>query len=149
MGNVIKFPTNYVPDHPPEAYPDDMRDKEIAEENIAWCEELAEKLMYACLKNLQNNGVNIADKTTVGQLTFLAECIKSVVYHEKSIPHPLQEIADHFVSIENTKTPSGEPAIGGDFNILRFNEWMERNNILDGINFIKPSDEPPIEPVPA
>ena len=101
MGNVIKFPTNYVPDHPPEAYPDDIRAKEIAEENIAWCEELAEKLMYACLKNLQNNGVNIADKTTVGQLTFLAECIKSVVYHEKSIPHPLQEIADHFVSIEN------------------------------------------------
>jgi len=145
MGKVIKFPTNYVPEHPPEAYPVDIRDKEIAEKNIAWCEELAEGLMYSCLRNLQKSGVNLVDKDTVGQLSFLAESIKSVVYYEKKIYHPLQEFADSFVSLEDTKTPSGDPAIKGDFNILKFNAWMSRNNILDELNF----EDPPPEPVPA
>ena len=58
----------------------DIRDKEIA-----WCEELAEGLMYSCLRNLQKSGVNLVDKDTVGQLSFLAESIKSVVYYEKKI----------------------------------------------------------------
>ena len=127
MGNVIKFPSNYKPENPPKV------DTSAAEtrENFAWCEQLAEGLMYAVLKNLQQNGSNIVDESTIAQLSFLAESIKSVVYHEKDIHHPLQDFADRFVSLHNVQTPDGTPTIKGDFDVLGFNEWMERNDELD------------------
>ena len=139
MGKIIKFPSNYKPENPPEV------DTSAAEtrENFAWCEQLAEGLMYACLKNMQQNGCNIVDESTVAQLSFMAEVIKSVVFNEKDIHHPLQDFADRFVSLHNTKTPDGGPAIKGDFDVLSLNEWMERNDILDDL------EEPPPEPVPA
>ena len=140
MGKVIKFPSNYKPENPPEV---DISAAETRE-NFAWCEQLAEGLMYSCLKNMQSNGCNIVDESTVAQLSFLAECIKSVVYHEKDIHHPLQDFADRFVSLDNTTTPDGGPAIKGDFDVLSFNEWMERNDLFDDLNL----PDPP-EPVPA
>ena len=137
MGNIIKFPSNYKPENPPQV------DTKAAEtrENFAWCEQLAEGLMYAVLKNLQQNGCNIVDESTVAQLSFLAACIKSVIYHEKDIHHPLQDFADRFVSLENSKTPDGGPAIKGDFDVLSFNEWMERNDEFDDLN-VPPPPEP-------
>ena len=61
MGKVLQFPSNYKPENPPEI------DTSAAEtrENFAWCEQLAEGIMYSCLKNLQQNGVNIVDEGTV------------------------------------------------------------------------------------
>ena len=140
MGNVIKFPSNYKPENPPEI------DTSAAEtrEKFAWCEQLAEGMVYSCLKNLQQNGVNIVEEGTIAQLSFLGEVMRSVVQYEKDIHHPLQDFADRFVSLENTKTPDGQPAIKGDFDVLGFNEWMERNDEFDDLNL----PDPP-EPVPA
>ena len=140
MGKVLQFPSNYKPENPPKV------DTSAAEtrENFAWCEQLAEGIMYSCLKNLQQNGINIVDESTVSQLSFLGEVLKSVIYNEKDIHHPLQDFADRFVSLENTKTPDGQPAIKGDFDVLGFNEWMERNDEFDDLNL----PDPP-EPVPA
>ena len=136
MGKVLNFPTNYKPDNPPQV------DTKAAEtrENFAWCEQLAEGLTYGVLLNLQKNGVNIVDEGTIAQLSFLGEVIRSVVQYEKDIDHPLQHFADRFVSLENSKTPDGQPTIRGDFDVLGFNEWMERNDELDDDDF----PEPPI-----
>ena len=136
MGNVIKFPSNYKPENPPEV------DTKAAEtrENFAWCEQLAEGIMYSCLKNFQSNGCNIVEESTIAQLSFLAEVIKSVAFHEKDIHHPLQDLADRFVSLQNTKTPDGGPAIKGDFDVLSLNEWMERNDEFDDLNLPDPPE---------
>ncbi|MGB0364405.1 MAG: hypothetical protein ACPGJO_15410, partial [bacterium] len=56
------------------------------------------------------------------------------------ISHPLQDFADRFVSLENSKTPDGKPAIKGDFDVMGFNEWMERNDELDDLNDFDPPD---------
>jgi len=127
MGKVLQFPSNYKPENPPEI------DTSAAEtrENFAWCEQLAEGLMYGVLKNLQQNGCSIVDESTIAQLSFLSECIKSVVFHEKDIHHPLQDFADRFVSLENSQMPDGQPTIKGDFDVLSFNDWMERNDEID------------------
>ena len=137
MGKVLQFPSNYKPENPPQV------DTSAAEtrENFAWAEQLAEGIMCSCLKNLQQNGVNIVDESTVAQLSFLGEVVRSVVQHEKDIHHPLQDFADRFVFLENTKTPDGQPAIKGDFDVLGFNEWMERNDEFDDLN------DPPPEPI--
>tara|TARA_Y100000748_G_C15211016_1_gene377311 strand:- start:167 stop:580 length:414 start_codon:yes stop_codon:yes gene_type:complete len=121
MGKVLQFPNKYQPENPPEV------DTKAAEtrENFAWCEQLAEGIMYSCLKNLQQNGVNIVEEGTIAQLSFLGEVLKAVTFYERDIHHPLQDLADRFVSLENTQTPDGGPAIKGDFDVLGFNEWME------------------------
>ena len=62
MGKVLQFPSNYKPENPPEI---DTSDHAETRENFAWCEQLAEGIMYSCLKNLQQNGVNIVDEGTV------------------------------------------------------------------------------------
>ena len=136
MGKVLQFPSNYKPENPPEI------DTSAAEtrENFAWCEQLAEGLMYGVLKNLQQNGCSIVDESTVSQLCFLSECIKSVVFHEKDIQHPLQDFADRFVSLENSQMPDGQPTIKGDFDVLGFNEWMERNDEIDDFNDFDPPE---------
>ena len=65
MGKVLQFPSNYKPENPPQV------DVEAAEtrENFAWCEQLAEGIMYSCLKNLQQNGVNIVNAVSYTHLT--------------------------------------------------------------------------------
>ena len=137
MGKVLQFPSNYKPENPPQI------DTQAAEtrENFAWCEQLAEGLTYGILSNLQKNGVNIVTESTITQLSFLGECIKSVVYNERNIHHPLQDLAARFITLQSTKTPEGQPAIKGDFDVLGFNEWMERNDELDDF------DDPPPEPI--
>ena len=122
MGKVLNFPTNYKPDNPPEV------DTKAAEtrENFAWCEQLAEGLTYGVLLNLQKNGVNIVNEETIIQLSFLGECIKSVVYNERDIQHPLQDLAARFITLEKSTTNKGEPAIKGNFDVLMMNEWMEQ-----------------------
>ena len=78
MGKVLQFPSNYKPENPPQV------DTSAAEtrENFAWAEQLAEGIMYSCLKNLQQNGVNIVDESTVSQLSFLGEVVRSVVQQD-------------------------------------------------------------------
>ena len=136
MGKVLQFPSNYKPENPPEI------DTSAAEtrENFAWCEQLAEGIMYSCLKNLQQNGVNIVDEGTVAQLSFLGEVLRSVIQYQKDINHPLQDFADRFVSLENSKTPDGQPTIKGDFDVMGFSEWMERNDELDDLDDFDPPE---------
>ena len=121
MGKVLQFPNRYKPENPPEV------DTNAAEtrENFAWCEQLAEGLMYSCLKNLQQNGVNIVDEGTIAQLSFLGEVLKSITFYERDIHHPLQDLADRFVSLGNMTTPDGQMTIKGDFDVMSFNEWRE------------------------
>ena len=136
MGKVLQFPSNYKPENPPKV---DISAAETRE-NFAWCEQLAEGLTYGILSNLQKNGVNIVTESTITQLSFLGECIKSVVYNERNIHHPLQDLAARFITLQSTKTPEGQPAIKGDFDVLMLNEWMEKVEIsLD--------DDPPPEPI--
>ena len=96
--------------------------------------------MYSCLKNLQQNGVNIVNEGTVAQLSFLGQVLRSVIKYEKDISHPLQDFADRFVSLQNSKTLDGKPAIKGDFDVMGFSEWMERNDELDDLNDFDPPD---------
>ena len=117
MGKVLQFPSNYKPENPPQV---DVTAAETRE-NFAWCEQLAEGIMYSCLKNLQQNGVNIVDEGTVAQLSFLGEVLRSVIQYEKDISHPLQDFADRFVSLQNSKTIDGKPATVSNGATIGFN----------------------------
>ncbi len=122
MGKVLNFPSNYKPENPPDI---DISAAETRE-NFAWCEQLAEGLTYGILLNLQKNGINIVNEDTITQLSFLGEVIKSVVYNERNIHHPLQDLAARFITLKKSTTQEGEPAIKGDFDVLMMNEWMEK-----------------------
>lgn len=144
MGKVVKFPGSYKPENPPQVEIEAAQTRE----NFAWCEQLAEGLMYSCLKNLQTNGINVVDSDTVVQLSFLSEVIKSCVYAEKEINHPLQDLAERFVSLHMVKTPDGNDAIKGDFNIIELSEWMEASEERSELNILtEEDDETPKPPV--
>ena len=52
----------------------------------------------------------------------------------------LQDFADRFVSLENSKTPDGQPTIKGDFDVMGFSEWMERNDEFDDLDDFDPPE---------
>ena len=137
MGKVLEFPNKFKPENPPKVDTDAIETRE----NRAWCESLSEGLVYHAIQNLQNNGFDLIEENTIVQLPFMAEVIKSVVYAEKDIHHPLQDFAETFITLTETKTPKGEPAIKGEFDNIGLQAMLDEGAVE---TIITDEPEPPV-----
>ncbi len=98
--NIIKFPKK----NPKVGIVVDNKAHEIRE-NIIFTENLCEALVVNMIHNMSENGMNVDSQTFIRDTSFLIEVVKSTIYRDLGMIHPLQDLVDTLTSV--TKEEGG------------------------------------------
>ena len=94
-GNIIKFP--FKGKSPANDIKIDSSAIEVRE-NIIFTENLTEALVVNMIHNMAENGVDVDSEGFICDTSFLIELVKSMIYRDLGMQHPLQGMVDTFVS---------------------------------------------------
>ena len=125
LNNVIKGPWKSnrvkVPDH----------DMVALQQDIAFIEELSESVMVQMIFTLGENGVDISEKDFLQDIAFVIESLKSTLYREMGLPHPMSKIIRMIssVSVEEKSLENPDGAVTTQFSMEKLNKAMEKLNI--------------------
>jgi len=72
-------------------------------ENIIFADNLTEGLIVNVVHNMDSNGLETDDTEFVRDITFMMELIKSTIYRDLGMPHPLQDLVDLVCESERTE----------------------------------------------
>ena len=61
-------------------------------EDLLYAEELTEDLMVQMIHTLNENGFAVSSNDFLHDMGFIIECVKSLIYRELGIEHPLNHI---------------------------------------------------------
>lgn len=100
-GKVIPFPKKRKS---PIGIKVDNKAHEIRE-NIIFTENLCEALIVNMIHNMSENGINVDAEPFIRDTSFLVELVKSTIYRDLGMVHPLQEFIDMVTSV--SKDDSG------------------------------------------
>ena len=123
--NIIKGPWKSnrvkVPDH----------DMVALQQDIAFIEELSESVMVQMIFTLGENGVDISEKDFLQDIAFVIESLKSTLYREMGLPHPMSKIISMIssVSVEEKSLENPDGAVTTQFSMEKLNKAMEKLNI--------------------
>ena len=123
--NIIKGPWKSnrvkVPDH----------DMAALQQDIAFIEELSESVMVQMIFTLGENGVDISEKDFLQDIAFVIESLKSTLYREMGLPHPMSKIIRMIssVSVEEKSLENPDGAVTTQFSMEKLNKAMEKLNI--------------------
>ena len=95
--NIIKFPKKYGGKKTPKVI--DL-DAVRMQEDLHFCDNLAEGLMINLIHNVGENGFDIKEDRFIGDISFLNEVIKGVLYRQMGFNHPMQDFMSHVVKTE-------------------------------------------------
>ena len=62
------------------------------QQDMLFAEELCENVMVQVIYTLGENGIDIGDKDFLQDIAFVIEALKSTLYREMDMPHPLTPI---------------------------------------------------------
>tara|TARA_B100000902_G_C26572438_1_gene557201 strand:- start:77 stop:466 length:390 start_codon:yes stop_codon:yes gene_type:complete len=96
--NVIEFPTKFNPKKPKIVDLDAVR----MQEDLAFCDNLAEGLMINLIHNVGENGFDIKKDRFIGDISFLNEVVRGALYRQMGFTHPMQDFMDLIVKTEMT-----------------------------------------------
>jgi len=68
-------------------------------ENIIYTENLCEALIVNMIHNMSENGMNVDAEPFIRDTSFLVELVKSTIYRDLGMVHPLQEFIDMVTSV--------------------------------------------------
>lgn len=94
-GKVIPFPKKRVSNTKIKI---DNKAHEIRE-NIIFTENLCEGLIVNMIHNMSENGINVDAEPFIRDTSFLVELVKSTIYRDLGMVHPLQEFIDMVTSV--------------------------------------------------
>lgn len=94
-GKVIPFPKKRKS---PIGIKVDNKAHEIRE-NIIYTENLCEALIVNMIHNMSENGINVDAEPFIRDTSFLVELVKSTIYRDLGMVHPLQEFIDMVTSV--------------------------------------------------
>lgn len=94
-GKVIPFPKK---NKLPMGIKVDNKAHEIRE-NIIYTENLCEALIVNMIHNMSENGINVDAEPFIRDTSFLVELVKSTIYRDLGMVHPLQEFIDMVTSV--------------------------------------------------
>ena len=79
-------------------------------EQLAFAEELTEQAMIGLIQTLHENDMDVNDNRFLHDMGFIIECVKSVVYREMGLQHPMTDIMKQLTvsTIDETNTLSTE-----------------------------------------
>ena len=79
-------------------------------EKLAFAEELTEQLMVQMIHTINENEFDVNDNRFLHDMGFIIECVKSVIYREMGLQHPMTDIMKQLTvsTIDETNTLSTE-----------------------------------------
>lgn len=98
-----------------------------AQQDLAFIEELSESVMVQMIYTLGENGIEINSKEFLQDIAFVIESLKSTLYREMGLPHPLTTIIRSIseISIETSATDKDKNTIATKFSIHKLNKLLE------------------------
>ncbi len=92
--NVIKFPKAFKGKKMPKIL--DMDASQI-QEDLGFCDYLTEGLMVNLIHNVGENGFDIKENKFIGDISFLNEVIRGILYRQMGYMHPIQSFIEFIV----------------------------------------------------
>ena len=104
--NIIKFPTKFKGKRIPKVV--NINPTET-QQDLDFADNLAEGLMIGLIHNIGENGIDIKDERFIGDISFLNEVVRGILYRDIGFRHPTQPFMDIVVKTvtedkENTIT---------------------------------------------
>jgi len=93
-------------------------------EDIEWSEEVAESVMVPLIHNLAENGVDFKTGSFIGEIGFVNETIKSILYRTMGYKHDMTAL----VEMTMKTNPIGEDPWPPTFNHELVSEIISKNN---------------------
>jgi len=93
-------------------------------EDIEWSEEVTESVMVPLIHNLAENGVDFKTGSFVGEIGFVNETIKSILYRTMGYKHDMTAL----VEMTMKTNPIGEDPWPPTFNHELVSEIVSKNN---------------------
>ena len=93
-------------------------------EDIEWSEEVTESVMVPLIHNLAENGVDFKTGSFVGEIGFVNETIKSILYRTMGYKHDMTAL----VEMTMKTNPIGEDPWPPAFNHELVSEIISKNN---------------------
>ena len=97
------------------------------QQDMLFVEELCENVMVQVIYTLGENGIDIGDKEFLQDIAFVIEALKSTLYREMDVPHPLTPIIRSIseVSVEEVEG-SEKNTIATKFSINKLSKLLEK-----------------------
>ena len=99
-GKVIQFPLKLDPKNPVKI--DDTALQ--LHTDLKFADHLTEGLVVNLIHNMGENEVDTSDPNFIRDIGFLIELVKSTIYRDMGIKHPMQGLVDLFVESEHDET---------------------------------------------
>jgi hypothetical protein len=97
--NVIQFPSRNSDKFFPTNAEESIDHIELIRKD--YCDEVADDAVEAVFAVLSSYGLQVKpDESSIKNIVFMEEAIKSLLYSIKNVPHTFQEIADTCVTID-------------------------------------------------
>lgn len=98
--NVIKFPTKFKGNKFPKIV---NVNPNQAQEDLDFADNLAEGLMIGLIHNIGENGIDIKNEKFIGDISFLNEVVRGILYRDIGFKHPMQPFMDTVVKTVESK----------------------------------------------
>ena len=98
--NIIKFPKKFDGKRTPKIV--DL-DAVRMQEDLHFCDNLAEGIMINLIHNVGENGFDIKKDRFIGDISFLNEVVRGALYRQMGFSHPMQSFMDLIVKTEISK----------------------------------------------
>jgi len=96
------------------------------QQDLAFIEELCESVMVQVIYTLGENGVEIATPDFLQDIAFVIESLKSTLYREHGMPHPLTTVIRHISEITIEEGDDDENTVATKFSINKLTKLLEK-----------------------
>ena len=78
------------------------------QEDLMFCDNLTEHVMVQMIHTLGENGFKVNDDPFLKDMGFIIEGVRSCLYREMEIVHPMSKVIDVFVKSQMVKNPDDD-----------------------------------------
>ena len=98
--NIIKFPTKFKGKRIPKVVNINPTEPQ---QDLDFADNLAEGLMIGLIHNIGENGIDIKNEKFIGDISFLNEGVRGILYRDIGFKHPMQPFMDTVVKTVESK----------------------------------------------
>ena len=98
--NIIKFPTKFKGKRMPKVV---NINPTQTQEDLDFVDNLTEGLMIGLIHNIGENGIDIKIEQFIGDISFLNEVVRGILYRDIGFKHPMQPFMDTVVKTVESK----------------------------------------------
>ena len=96
------------------------------QQDLVFIEELCESVMVQVIYTLGENGVDISDKDFLQDIAFVIESLKSTLFREHGMPHPLTTVIRHISEVTIEENDDDEDTVATKFSLNKLTKLLEK-----------------------